>query len=79
MWATGLPAGRTSHRSTPRRQWTLRGQDRDRREIKRRKPTREERGGYATGRIPSAFTFQEGLLLLGRADEPADAFNDLAL
>lgn len=28
---------------------------------------------------PSGSTFQDGLLLLGRADESADAFNDLAL
>lgn len=70
-WATVRPAGRTWRRSTRRHLWTLEakaaGSEWNADADKRRQTQR--------GRV----TFQDGLLLLRRADEAADALDHLAL
>lgn len=72
MLATVLPAGKTSHRSTPPHLWRLRQEG-----AVRRSPTTAS-PCHLLCPPSSPLTSQHGVLVLGCADEACDPFDDLA-
>lgn len=71
MLATVLPAGKTSHRSTPPHLWRLRREG-----AVRCSPTWSDT--HSPMGLVRRLTSQHGVLVLGCADEACDPFNDLA-